>query len=198
MVESLEAETENAEGDLYVVESAESLAQVGLHHGAAGDSGGFVDAAGQAGEIFALIGGDRFVLVFKDGDCTDDRAVRVADRDGAGADGNFVSGFVVEETEGVSGAGGFDGLGERTSLAAEFASRLIAVEQGVRDAGLADDFVAGMTSDAFGAVAPEDYFFLRVDDAEADGQAFQDAAAEFEIVECGHGGWVCLPGDGST
>jgi hypothetical protein len=128
-------------------------------------------------------------VIFEDGDGADDGAVRVADGNGAGADGDLVSGLVMEKGDGVSGMCVLDGLSERTIFAAKFAVGLVAIEKSLIGAGrFSDDFVAGMAGDALGAVAPENNSLLDVDDGEADGQAFEDAAAEFEIVKFGHDG----------
>ena len=108
-------------------------------------------------------------------------------RDGADADGNFVSGFVVEESSGLDGVRSFDGAGDGAIFAAEFATGLVAVQQSFGDAGVADDLVAQEPCDALGAIAPEDDLFLHVDDAEAGGHAVEDAAANLGVVECGHG-----------
>jgi hypothetical protein len=51
---------------------------------------------------------------------------------------------------------------------------------------MTNDFVAAMAGDALGSVAPVDDFLLHVDDAEAYGQAVEDAAADLRVVKCGH------------
>ena len=158
-------------------------AQVGQHQGVAGDAGDYVDAAGKTEVVVAVEGRRRLLQFFEGLDGADDRAVLVVNGDGADADRNFVSRFVVQKSDGLGGVRRLDGAGDRTIFFAEFASRLIAVQQSFRDTGVANDFVAQMAGDALGAVAPEDDFLLHVDDAQADGQAFQNAAADVGIVK---------------
>jgi len=187
LIEAFEAKAEDAEGNVQLMEGAESVAEVSLHHGVAGDAGDFVGASGKGAEIFAKIGVGDLALIFEDGHRSDDGSVRVANGNGAGADGNFVSGFVVQEGDGVGGMRVLDGLRERTVVAAKFAVGFVAVEERLTGAGrFADDFVARMAGDALGAVAPENDSPLRVDHSEADGKAFENAAADFEIVKFGH------------
>jgi hypothetical protein len=76
-----------------------------------------------------------------------------------------------------------DRAGDGAIIFAEFATGLIAVQQGFRDAGVADDVVAQVASDSLAAIAPENNFPLQVNDAEAGGQALEDAAADLGIVK---------------
>ena len=70
--------------------------------------------------------------LFKGFDRADDRAVLVMNGNGVDADGNFVSGFVMQETDALGGMRSFDGACDGTVLFAEFAAGLITVQQGFR------------------------------------------------------------------
>ncbi|HWJ18274.1 MAG TPA: hypothetical protein VNR65_06060 [Geobacterales bacterium] len=48
---------------------------------------------------------------------------------------------------------------------------------------MADDVVAQVAGDAFGAVAPDDNFLLHVDNAEPGGEALENAAADVGIMK---------------
>src|SRR5277367_6297438 len=111
--------------------------------------------------------------------------MRVMNGNGANAHGNFVSGLVVQKADHFGGVRSLDGAGDGTILRAEFATRLIAVQQRF---AVANDFVAPMPRDAFGAITPEDNSLLQVDDAETDGQAFDNVASGLGIVKNGHKG----------
>lgn len=111
-------------------------------------------------------------------DGADDGTMLVVHGRGAPPDRNFISGFVVQKTQGFGGTRRLDGARDGAVFVAEFATRLIAVQQRFRDAGVANDFVAQVACDALRAIAPEDNFLLHVDDAQADGEAIDNAATD--------------------
>src|SRR5271169_496883 len=149
----------------------------------AGHAGDQVDATGQTEGVIAMKGSRGSLQFFECFDGADDRSVLVVHWDGADADRDFVSRFVVQKPDGLGGVRGLDGEGDWTILSTEFTTRLIAVQQTLRDAGVANDFVAQMAGDALGSVAPEDDLLLHVDDAQAARQAFQNAATNVGIVK---------------
>jgi hypothetical protein len=57
------------------------------------------------------------------------------------------------------------------------------VQQGFRDAGVADHFVAQAAGNSLPTVAPEHNFLLYVHYAQTGGQAFEDDAAEVRVVK---------------
>jgi hypothetical protein len=119
----------------------------------------------------------------------DDRAVRVVNRDSANPHWNLVPVFVMQEGESIYGLGSFHGARRWAIFFAEFAARLIAVQQSFTDAAMANNFVAGVTRNAFGPSTPHHDFFLQVDNAQPSGEIFEDAATNLGIVESRHG--VC-------
>jgi len=80
--------------------------------------------------------------------------MRVVYGNGADVDGNFVSGFVLKKPDGVGGLGGLDGEGDSAIFAAEFAFRLVAAQQRLRDAEVAHDVMVKVAGDALGPRAP--------------------------------------------
>ena len=125
----------------------------------AGDAGDLVDATRKADVVVAMIGARGLLQFLERFDCADDGAMLVVNRNGANADRNFISALVVQEADGLDGMRRLNRAGDGAVFVAEFATRLIAVQQGFRDAGVADDFVAQVPGNALGAVAPEDDFF---------------------------------------
>ncbi len=89
----------------------------------------------------------------------------------------------MQESDGLGGVRSLDGAGDGAVFFAEFATRLIAVQQRLGGAGVADDVVAQVSSNALGAVAPEGNSLLHIDDAEAGGQALENAAADVGIMK---------------
>jgi hypothetical protein len=112
----------------------------------------------------------------------------IVNRNSANADGNFVSGFVMQESSRQSWTRSLDGDRKRAIFMAEFTARLVALQQRLSYARVADDFMARTSGDVFCSIAPENNFFLHVDQAEADRQAFQNAATDFGIVKREHSG----------
>ena len=62
------------------------------------------------------------------------------------------------------------------------------MQKNVVRAGMAEDIDARIAGDLFGAVAPEDNFFLQVDYAHADLQAVEDGAVGLGILKSWHDG----------
>ena len=116
-------------------------------------------------------------------DCSNDRAMLVVNGNGANANRNFVSGFVMQKPDALDRMRGFDGAGSRTLFVAEFAARLIALQQRLGGAGAANDIVTQMAGDAFGPIAPKDNLLLHVEDRQSRGQTFKNAAAGLGLVE---------------
>jgi len=94
-----------------------------------------------------------------------------------------MSGFVMQETDGFRGVRCLDRTSDGTVLFAEFATWLITVQQGFRNTGVADHFVAQVARDSLRTVAPEHNFLLHVHDAQSGRQAFEDAAAEVWVMK---------------
>jgi hypothetical protein len=115
---------------------------------------------------------------------------------GLHANRNIVSGFVVKRTGRLGGVRGLHGEGDGAILAAEFASRLIAMQERFRDARVADDIMAEMAGDALGSGTPDHDFLSEIDDAESDRQTFEDRAADLLIVKRGHTASVRMRTDG--
>src|SRR5579859_1169840 len=159
---------------------------MGVHHRGTGDAGEVIDATGKVQAIFVMVEAGGGQLVFEYLDRADDRAVRIVNGNGAKADWNFVSSLVVEESDGLRWVRGLDGAGQWTFLVAEFATGLVALQHGLSDAGVADDFMARPARDALSSIAPEEDFFLHVDDAKAGGQAIENAATNFGFMERRH------------
>lgn len=81
-----------------------------------------------------------------------------------------------------------------------FRGAFVAAEQGFFRAAMAEDVMAQVAGDAFGAAAPEQDSFVNVDYAKAGRQIFEDGAADFRIVEGRHESARKLPrlGDSSA
>jgi len=62
------------------------------------------------------------------------------------------------------------------------------MQKDVLGAGVAEDIDAGITSDVFSAIAPEDDLLLQVEHAHADLQAVEDVAVSIGIVKGWHVG----------
>ena len=112
--------------------------------------------------------------------------MRVVNGNGDDAYRDFVSGAMAQERCGFDAVRRLHGAGERATLGAPFAILLIAMQQRFSDAAVPDGFVTEMAGDFFSAVAPEDDSFLQVHDAEANRQAFENAAIDLGIGEEGH------------
>jgi len=69
---------------------------------------------------------------------------------------------------------------------APFAVLVIAVQQRLTDTRMANDFMPVASRDSFCAVAPKHNPFLQIDDAQARGQAFQNAVINIGIFERTH------------
>jgi hypothetical protein len=109
--------------------------------------------------------------------------MRVVHGHGAQADRNLVSVFVLQKTNGFCGLRCLDGAGDRAILVAELTSRLVAMQDGFRDTGVAYDFMPQVARDALGPVAPEHNFLLKVYYAYASGQAIDYAATNVSVVK---------------
>ena len=183
MSEPLEAQTKEAEGNLNLDEGGKRSAQMGLHQGLAGDIGDFVDAAGKGHRFAWIIEAGGGLKLFKGFDRANNRAVLVMHGNGVDANGNFISGFVMQETDSLSGMRGFDGACDGAIFFAELTARLIAVQQTFGDARVPDDLVAEVSGDALGTVAPEDDFLLHVDNGEPGRKAIENTAADVGVVK---------------
>ncbi len=85
---------------------------------------------GSVEAVIAMNGGCGLLQFLKGFDRADDGAMLVVNGHGANADGNFVSGFVVQESDGLGGVRGLDGAGDGAIFFAEFTTGLVAVQQG--------------------------------------------------------------------
>jgi len=131
------------------------------------------------------------MLVLETLDDADDGPMRVPHRHGPDVHRNPVALFVMQIALGLAGVRGLDRSPDGTFRTASFAPALITMQKGSSGARPAYDFVAQESGDSFRAVAPENNFFLRmkVDDADSDLQALQNAATDLRILELRHG-WV--------
>lgn len=177
MLQSVEAEAEDAEGYSDVDKGSQCLAQVEAHQRRTGNVSHFIDAAGNFQAIGVKVGGGGQLQFLEGFHRANNRAMPVVHGDCADADGKLVASFVVQQSYGFGRLGGFDGSGNGTVVLADSAARLIAVQHGFGHAGVANDFMAQVTSDSLGPVAPEHDFLLHVQHAEAARQAFKNAAA---------------------
>jgi hypothetical protein len=98
-----------------------------------------------------------------------------------------MSGFVMDEGQGFHRFGIVQGGGDRAFLVAHFATVLVAMEKDVLGADVAEDIDTGITSNLFGAVAPEDDLLLQVENAYADLQAVEDVAVSIGVAKGRHG-----------
>jgi len=78
-------------------------------------------------------------------------------------DGLSISGFVMQKAQRFDRVRCLDVVGDGAVFVAEFATRLITVQQRFGDAGVANDFVAQVACNALRAIAPEDNSLLHVD-----------------------------------
>jgi hypothetical protein len=156
---------------------------MGLHQCMAGDIGDFVDAAGKRQVFGGMAEAGGGLKLFKGLNRANNRAVLVVHGNGVDANGNFISRLVMQEANALSRMRGFDGACDGAIFFAEFTARLIAMQQAFGDAGVTDDLVAEVSSNALGAVAPEDDFLLHVDDGQAGRKAIENAAADVGVVE---------------
>src|SRR5438874_896551 len=130
--------------------------------------------------MIVACGGLKFLKCFHR---ADDGAVLIVNRNSVDANRNFVSGLVVQEPDAFSGVRGFDRACDRAVFFAELTAWLIAVQQTFGDAGVPDDLVTEMASDALRSIAPEYDFFLHVDDGESGRQAIENAATDVRVME---------------
>src|SRR5579863_7781581 len=79
-----------------------------------------------------------------------------------------------------------DGARQRAFLGAEFAARLIAVQQCLPDTGVSQHFMPQVAGNAFCAIAPEHDLFLQIDHAYARRQTLQNVAADFRFAQGRH------------
>jgi hypothetical protein len=63
---------------------------------------------------------------------------------------------------------------------------LITVQQRLGNAGMSNDLMTQMASNALSAAAPENDPFLKIQHAKPGGKVFQDAPADFKIVNYAH------------
>jgi hypothetical protein len=149
-------------------------------------SGYVVEAAALFHAAVVGVGADYGEVAFKSLDDTDEGTLFVAQGDCPGMHGNAVSGLVVNETHGFDRPGRLERGCEGAFSSAHFAADLIAMQKNVFGAEMAKDVDAGVAGDLFGAVAPEDDFFLQVDYAHADLQAVEDIAISLGIGKGRH------------
>ncbi|HWJ18273.1 MAG TPA: hypothetical protein VNR65_06055 [Geobacterales bacterium] len=131
MGQAFESHAKHCERYLDFDKGRKRAAQVGQHQGVAGDVGDFVDAAGECEAAVAMNRRGGLLQFFKRFDGADNGAMLVVNGHGADADRDFVSGFVVQESDGLSRVRSFDSAGDGTIFFAEFATGLIAVQQGL-------------------------------------------------------------------
>src|SRR5579871_395428 len=129
-----------------------------LHASPARKACDFVDTAGKSRAVLdAVRMGGQFL---KGLDRTDDRTMSVANGYSSNVDRNIVPGLMMQDPGNLGEMRCSNGTRNRTIFAAKLAARLVAVKQRFRDARVADDFMAPVSRNAFGAVAPEDDLFL--------------------------------------
>src|SRR4029077_15157442 len=115
-------------------------------------------------------------LAFESLDDADDGTLFIAQGDCPGVDGSAMSGLVVNEAHGFDRSGGVERGRHGAFPGAHFTADLVAMQKNVFRAGMAEDIDAGVAGDLFGAIAPEDDFFLQVDYAHPDLEAVEDVA----------------------
>src|SRR5580658_10498230 len=101
----------------------------------------------------------------------------------------------MKQAHSFNGFGIMQGGSHGTFSGAGFATDLVAVQENIFGAGMAEDIDAGIAGDLFGTVAPEDDFLLQIEDDDADLQAIQDVAVDLGIFKVRHGAtgiWVLL------
>src|SRR5579863_8977808 len=157
-----------------------------LHHGAAGDTGDAIHAVAELPPGFAAVGAGGLLQVLEDFHRANDRSMRVADGNRPDAHRNFMSRFVVEKSCVQDGMRRFHRPRDWTILLAEFASRLVAVQQCFPNTRVPDHFMPCMPADALRAIAPQDDVLLQVNDTQSRRQAFENAAIDFRVVEREH------------
>ena len=128
MLQAFQSQTEHAKGNLDLDEGGQRLAQVRSHQNLAGHTGSLVDATGKAAGVFAAIAPGVGLHLLEGFGGANNGAVQVAYGNGAEADRNFVSSFVVQEADGFCRMRSLDGAGNRAIVVAEFTTGLITVQ----------------------------------------------------------------------
>ena len=140
-----------------------------LHHGAAGDSGGFVHAVREVTAWLAAVRGRKLLDVLEYFGCADDRSMFVVNRNGMNADRDLVPDLVMKQTGGLRRLGRFHGERNRAFFAAEFTPWLVAVQERLSYARVANDFMTQVPGDAFGTITPKDDPLFEVNDTKSGG-----------------------------
>ena len=82
-----------------------------------------------------------------------------------------------------------------TFSGAGFATIVVAMQENIIRAGMAEDIDARIACYLFRAVAPEDNFLMQIKHADADLQAIEDVAVDLRIFKVRHGvaaNWLLL------
>jgi hypothetical protein len=156
-----------------------------MHHGAIGYVSNAVNADGTSGIVVA-IRGRGLLEILERLYSADDGATLIANGDRAHADRDFTTGFVMNEAAGLNRLRGLHRSSKRAFLTAELASRLVAVQQRLRDTGAANHFMAQMAGNAFGSVTPNEDSLLQVDHAQTNGQALKNAETDSGFISKAH------------
>jgi hypothetical protein len=183
MLQTFEAQTEDAERNLDFGERGQRLAQVRTHQHRAGHAGDVIRTTGKFLCVFPTIAPGVLLHLLERFGRANDRTMLIVHGHGAQADRYLVSLFVLQKTDGFCGLRCLDGAGDRAILVAELASRLVAMQDRFRDTRVAYDFMPQAARDALGPVAPEHNFLLQVDHAYAGGQAIDYAATNVSVMK---------------
>lgn len=165
----MQTEAQNGEGNLPIHKSCESFLQTRLRPRLAANACEFIDAV--AG---ALTGNVDQIEIIEYFDSSDDRTMRIVNRNRSHPDRDFVSALVMQEPHGFYRFARFHGLCLSAVFTAELASRLAAMQQCFGDTRVSHDFVPKSTRDAFRAIAPKNNSFLHIKYAQSGGEAFQN------------------------
>ena len=95
MRQAFETQAEHAEWDLYLDECGQRVEHVRVHDRVAGDVSDLIDTAGKRQRVIARPKVRRRLQILKNFSSADDGSMLVVDRNGADADRNFISGFVM-------------------------------------------------------------------------------------------------------
>jgi hypothetical protein len=185
-VEMIHLHAENGEREMMLFEEADIFTDVRLRYAVIEDAAGFVDAA-VGGEFgLATIPIRERNAFFETLGGADDGAVGIADGKSPELNGDAVAGFVTHGDERLGGfavahggGGGSEIAGELIVFAIGFTEEIVGVEA-------ADDVLAKVAGDAFGAIVPEENFAFAIDDVDGDVEIVEDAAKEIDFREARH------------
>ena len=158
-----------------------------LGHGVVGQFGCVIERA--AFLEGAIIGAGALYgeLAFEGLDDGDDGAMLVAQGNSAGVNGSPMAGAVTNLAEGLDGFAIVKGRRHGAFPGTGFAIILVAMQENIFGARMAEDIDARVSGDLFGTITPENNFLMQIEHDDADLESIEDVTVNLRIFKVRHG-----------